>query len=73
MAVMQTTAGCVLVFQGSDALKPHHLGHGAQIRIKIGVEGGVVVVDRTVRIFQTISGQYTDHCGSVWNLCGTLD
>ena len=39
----------------------HHAGDGAQIRIEVRVEGGVVVADGAVGILEAVAGQDADH------------
>ena len=46
-----------------DDSKPHHFGHCAQIRIQIGVEGSIVVVDGAIGVLQSVAGEDADHCG----------
>ena len=46
----------------------HHTGDGAQIRIEVGVEGGVVVADGAVGILEAVAGQNADHRGAGWHL-----
>ena len=47
-----------------DHSETHHLGHRAQIRVQIGMESSIVVVDGAIRVFQPVAGEHADHGGS---------
>ena len=51
----------------------HHTGDGAQIRIEVGVEGGVVVADGAVGILEAVAGQNADHRGAGWHFIFALE
>ena len=48
---------------GGDGSEPHHVGHGFEVWFQIRVEGGIVVVDRAIGIFQPVAGEHTHHGG----------
>ena len=54
-------------------LEAHHLGHRLEIWIEIGMEGGVVVVDGAIRVFQAISRKDAHHGCSGRNLIFPLE
>ena len=58
LLTFMTMSGC-----GVDS-ETHHPGHSAEIRFQIGMEGGVVVVNGAIRVFQSVACENTDHRGS---------
>ena len=58
LLTFMTMSGC-----GGDS-ETHHPGHSAEIRFQIGMEGGVVVVNGAIRVFQSVACENTDHRGS---------
>ena len=58
---------------GVGGLEAHHLGHSLEIWIEIGMEGGVVVVDRAIRVFQAITCEDAHHRCSSRNFVFALE
>ena len=48
---------------GEDS-ETHHFGHRAQVRVQIGMEGSVIVVDGAIGVFQSVAREHANHRGS---------
>ena len=48
----------------AEGLEAHHLGDRSELRSQIGMEGGVVVLNGAVGVFETVAGQDTHDGGA---------